>query len=149
MDMQPTVLLKDNVHMYSSKSHEPGDIHCRSESHGMEMEVGRYARIRLEEIFCQFCHQGVESEEHDVYHCTGFYETRGTYQCLFKQGFGPLHRVMEYKDQHCLEHFLLELNETWRKVVGQQYSHTSSSTKNNHNFLSSHLSYLCYKSIEG
>ena len=72
MDMQPTVLLKDNVHMYSSKSHEPGDIHCRSESHGMEMEVGRYARIRLEERISQLCHQGVESEQHYVCHCTVF-----------------------------------------------------------------------------
>ena len=95
-------------------------VQLQTSSHQLEFEVGRYARIRLEEIFCQFCHQGVESEEHDVYHCTGFYETRGTYQCLFMQGFGPLHRVMEYKDQHCLEHFLLELNETWRKVVERQ-----------------------------
>ena len=44
--------------------------------------------------------------------------------------------------------FLARTQETQGKVVeGLQYSHTSSSTKNNANFLSSHHSYSCYKSI--
>ena len=47
-----------------------------------------------------------------------------------------LRKVMEYDEQWCLGLFLLELKETQGEVVeGQQYSHTSSSTKNNHNFL--------------
>ena len=31
------------------------------------------------------------------------------YHQLFKQGFGPLHKVTEYEDQWCLGLFLLEL----------------------------------------
>ena len=34
---------------------------------------------------------------------------RGRYCCLLKQDFGPLCKVMEYKDQQCLGLFLLEL----------------------------------------
>ena len=42
----------------------------RTSSHQLEIEVGRYARIPLEERIRQLCHQGVTSEEHDVYHDT-------------------------------------------------------------------------------
>ena len=38
-----------------------------------------------------------------------FHEIRGRYHCLFKQGFGPLRKVIEYEDQQCLGLFLLEL----------------------------------------
>ena len=65
-----------------------------------------------------------------------FYEIRGRYHCLFKQVFGPLHKVMEYEDQCCLRFSLLELETQGKAVEGQQYNHTSSSTKNNHNFFS-------------
>ena len=68
------------IEAYISKElAEPGDIHCRyaetqeqSESHGMEIEVGRYAQIYLEGRICQLCHQGVESEDHYVCHCSFF-----------------------------------------------------------------------------
>ena len=36
-----------------------------------------------------------------------FYDIRGRYHCLFKQRFGPPHKVMKYED--CLKLFLLEL----------------------------------------
>ena len=61
----------------------------RTSSHQLEIEVGRYTRIPVEERICQLCHQEVESEEHYVCHCSVFYEIRGRYHCLFKQGFGP------------------------------------------------------------
>ena len=35
---------------------------------------------------------------------------KGRYHCLFKQGFGPLHKLMEYKGQWYLALFFLELN---------------------------------------
>ena len=71
-------------------------------SHQLEFEVGRYTRIRQEERICQLRHQGVESEEHYACHCRVFYEIRGRYHCVFKQGFGPLCKVMEYEYQQCL-----------------------------------------------
>ena len=62
------------------------------------------------------CHQGVESKEHYVCHCSVFYEIRGRYHCLFKQDFGPLHKVMEYEDQ-CLRLFLLEFKRHRDKLL--------------------------------
>ena len=51
----------------------------RTLSHQLEIEVGRYTWIPLEERICQLCHQGVESEEHYLCHCSVFYEIRGRY----------------------------------------------------------------------
>ena len=39
-----------------------------------------------------------------------FLENTRRYRCLFKQGFGPLHKIMEYKNHQCLGLFSLELN---------------------------------------
>ena len=83
-------------HMLHITSH---NIHNAQFS--LQMEVGRYTRILLEERICHLCHQGVESEEHYVCHCSVFYEIRGRYHCLFKQGFGPIRKVIEYEDQRC------------------------------------------------
>ena len=89
----------------------------RTSSHQLQIEVCRYTRLPLEERICQLCHQGVESEEHYVCHCSVFYEIRGRYHCLFKQGFGPLSKVMEYEDQRCLGLFLLELKRHREKLL--------------------------------
>ena len=43
----------------------------------LEIGVSRYARMPLEERICQLRHQGVESEEYDVYHCIVLDEIRG------------------------------------------------------------------------
>ena len=83
----------------------------------LQIELGRYTGIPLDERICQLCHQGVESEEHYVCHCSVFYEIRGRHHCLFKQGFGPLHKVMEYEDQWSLGLFLLELKRHREKLL--------------------------------
>ena len=75
----------------------------------------------------QLYQQGVDSETRYVCHCSVLYEIRGRYHCLFKQGFGPPHKVMEYKDQQCLGLFLLELKRHKGKLFGQQYNHKTSS----------------------
>ena len=46
-----------------------------------------------------------------------FYEIRGRYHCLFKQGFSPQYRVMEYKEQQYLRLFLPELKRHTKKVL--------------------------------
>ena len=56
-------------------------------SHQFVIEVGKYAQIPLDERICLLGQQGVESKEHC--HCGVFYEMRGRYHCLFKQGFAP------------------------------------------------------------
>ena len=49
----------------------------RTSSHQLQIEVGRYTWLPLEERICQLCHQGVESKEHYVCHCSSvFYEIR-------------------------------------------------------------------------
>ena len=58
----------------------------------------------------------MESKE-NCCHCSVFYETRGRYHCLFKEGFGPLRKVMEYEDQWCLGLFLLELKRHGEKLL--------------------------------
>ena len=89
----------------------------RPSSHQLQIEVGRYTKIPLEENICQLCHQEVESEEHYVCHCSVFYEIRGRYHCLFKHGFGLLRNVIDYEDQQCLGLFLLELKRHGEKLL--------------------------------
>ena len=95
------------IHLSYALRHMIGQL--QTSSHQLEIEVGRCTQITLEERICQLCHQGVESKEHYVCHCSVFYEIGRRYHCLFKQGFGPLRKVMEYEDQRCLGLFLLEL----------------------------------------
>ena len=38
-----------------------------------------------------------------------FLENTRRYRCLFKQGFGPLHKIIEYEAQQCLGLFFVEL----------------------------------------
>ena len=48
----------------------------QTSSQQLQIEVGRYARISLEERICQLRHQEVESEEQNICHCTFFYVLR-------------------------------------------------------------------------
>ena len=62
--------------------------------------------------------------EHYVCHCGVFYKIRGSYHCLFKPGFGPICKVMEYEDQRCLGLFLLELNRCREKLLKEKSTAT-------------------------
>ena len=84
----------------------------QTSSHQLEIEVGKYARIPLEERIWQLFHQ--EFADLDKF---SFYEIRGRYHCLFKESFGPLRKVMEYEDQWCLGLFLLELKRHRQKLL--------------------------------
>ena len=75
----------------------------------------RYVRISLYKRVRQLCNQEMKYEERYVCHCAVFYEIRGRYHCLFKQGFDPLHNVVGYEYQGA---------ETHREVVeGLQLIH--------------------------
>ena len=67
---------------------------------------------------------------------------------FFYRCFGPQHKVMEYEDQ-VLRTVLARSQQTHGEVARQQYNHTRSSTKSNHNFLQPHPSYSCYNSSKG
>ena len=71
-------------------------------SHQWEIEVGWYARNSLEKKKLPIVSSGSAFEEDYVCHCTVFYEIRGRYHCLFKQGL--LCNAMEYEEQWCSEH---------------------------------------------
>ncbi|KAI5071882.1 hypothetical protein GOP47_0014133 [Adiantum capillus-veneris] len=47
---------------------------------------------------------------HYICQCTVYYEIRGCFHCLLREGFGPSFRVMSYQDHKCLELYLLELH---------------------------------------
>eukprot|EP00249_Psilotum_nudum_P001957 c14736_g1_i1 orf=2-418(-) len=75
----------------------------RTSSHQLQIEIGRWADVEAEDWICQLC------EKHYVCQCTVYYDIRGRYHCLFREGFGPLRRIMQYEDQRCLGSFLSEL----------------------------------------
>ena len=57
-----------------------------------------------------------ETELHYICHCTVYYEIRGRFHCLFREGFGPLSRVMSYEDQGL---YLLELHRYRDTLLGR------------------------------
>ncbi|MCO5592911.1 hypothetical protein L7F22_046915 [Adiantum nelumboides] len=71
----------------------------RTSSHQLEIEFGRFQGIPPEDRLCKLCGTEPETELYYVCHCTVYYEIRGRFHCLFKEGFGPLDRVMKYEDQ--------------------------------------------------
>ena len=82
----------------------------RTSSHQLEIETGRFRGIPADNRICRLCHTEPETELHYICHCTVYYEIRGRFHCLFREGFGPLDRVMRYEDQRCLGLYLLEIH---------------------------------------
>ena len=81
----------------------------RTSSHQLRIETGRYSGLPADARICLLCHMEPETELHYTCHCPVYYEIRGRFHCLFREGFGSLARVMRYEDQRCLGLFLLEL----------------------------------------
>lgn len=82
----------------------------RTSSHQLEIETGKFREIPANSRICRLCHAEPETELHYICHCTVYYEIRGRFHCLFREGFGPLDRVMRYEDQRCLGLYLLEIH---------------------------------------
>ena len=99
----------------------------RTSSHNLEIETGRFRGIQGEERICQLCRIEPETEEHHVCCCPVYYEIRGRFHCLFREGFGPLSRVMNYIDQRCLGLFLLEIRRLREGLLKK--SHYKSNTQ--------------------
>ena len=57
---------------------------------------------------------------HHICRCLVYYEIRGRFHCLFRDGFGPLTKVMNYTDQRCLGLFLLELGRHRESLLRDQ-----------------------------
>ena len=81
----------------------------RTSSHNLEIETSRFRGVQAKDRICQLCCIEPETEFHHLCRCRVYYEIRGRFHCLFKEGFGPLARVMKFEDQRCLGLFLLEL----------------------------------------
>ncbi|KAI5070875.1 hypothetical protein GOP47_0015218 [Adiantum capillus-veneris] len=81
----------------------------RTSSHQLQIETSRYTSTPAEERVCELCDIEPETEEHYICRCLVYYEIRGHFHCLFRDGFGSVSRVMDYTDQRCLGLFLLEL----------------------------------------
>ena len=100
--------------------------HMRTSSHQLEMETGRFKGVRAQARICQLCHIEPETELQHICHCPVYYEIRGRFHCLFREGFGPLFKVMRYEDQRCLGLFLLEMRrhreDLLRRPVNRRHS---------------------------
>ena len=58
-------------------------------SHHLEIETGRFRGIPTDSRICRLCHaEPAETELHYICHCTVYYEIRGCFHCLFREGFG-------------------------------------------------------------
>lgn len=97
----------------------------RTSSHQLEIEFGRFRGIPPESRICKLCGIEPETELHYICHCTVYYEIRGRFHCLFREGFGPLDRVMQYQDQRCLGMYLLELNRHRDNLMRRQRARQS------------------------
>ncbi|KAH7440397.1 hypothetical protein KP509_04G105200 [Ceratopteris richardii] len=82
----------------------------RTSSHQLEIETGRFRGVPADSRICRLGHLEPETELHYICHCTVYYEIRGRFHCLFREGFGPLSRVMSFEDQKCLGLYLLEVH---------------------------------------
>ena len=71
----------------------------RTSSHQLEIEVHRFNGIQVNERICQLCKLEPRIEYHFICRCLVYYEIRGRFHCLFREGFGPLSRVMRYENQ--------------------------------------------------
>ncbi|KAH7434041.1 hypothetical protein KP509_07G098200 [Ceratopteris richardii] len=94
-------------------THQSHALRCaigqlRTSSHQLEIEIGRFRGVPSDSKICRLCHLEPETELHYICHCTVYYEIRGCFHCLFREGFGPLSRVMSFEDQRCLGLYLLE-----------------------------------------
>lgn len=97
-----------DIHLTHSMRAAIGQI--RTASHRLRTETGRWTDIAEEDRICQLCSREPETEEHYICRCTVYYDIRGRYHCLFREGFGPLRRIMEYEDQRCLGLLIMELH---------------------------------------
>ena len=73
--------------------------------------MGRFRGVQGEDKICKLCRIETKTEMHLI--CSAapiFYEIKKQFHCLFREGFGPLARVMNYTDQQCLGLFLLEIH---------------------------------------
>ena len=85
----------------------------RTSSHQLWIEIGRYGADSPppEDKISQLCQLEPETEEHYICRCPVYYEIRGHFHYLFKEGFGPLSQVLDFPNQKCLGLFLLELHQ--------------------------------------
>ena len=57
---------------------------------------------------------------HCACHCSVFYEIKGRYRCLFKKGFGSVHKVMEYERGSIVFGAFLARTQETQEVVEKQ-----------------------------
>ena len=56
----------------------------------LEIETQKFRGVSMEARICQLC------QLHYIFHYIVYYEIRGRFHCLFREGFGTLSRVMAY-----------------------------------------------------
>ena len=67
---------------------------CTS-SHNLEIETGRFQGIQAEDRMCQLCQIEPETELHHICRFPEYYEIRGCFHSLFREGFWATHQSHE------------------------------------------------------
>ena len=76
----------------------------------MTVETGRYQRLPRELRTCPVCHLGeLEDEFHFLLRCPAYYEIRGRYHCLYRDGPHTLRTFFAYPDSRCLALLIREM----------------------------------------
>lgn len=82
----------------------------RISSHPLAIETGRSCDIPRHHRLCRLCSlQEVEDEYHFLLRCPVYYEIRGRYHCLFRDGPHTLRTFLAYPDARCLGLLLREM----------------------------------------
>ena len=92
------------VDLHLSYASGSGIAQLQTSSHQLEIEVGRYAQIPLEERICQLPYQGVEIEENYVFHCTVFYECKREIPLVLAH-YAPTHNECKREIPLILAHY--------------------------------------------
>ena len=89
----------------------------RTSSHQLEIEVGKYTRIPLEERICQCVIKHWNPKNTMFVTVVSFMKSEGDTIASLNKAFGPPHKVIEYEDQQCLGLFLLDLKRHREKLL--------------------------------
>ena len=84
-------------------------------------------------------------DEHYMCHFIVHFEIRGHFDYLFREGFEPLSRVMDFYDQRCLGLFLLEIRRLREPLMRSRGSaHTETNVKLLHKGMSQESSWQAH-----
>lgn len=82
----------------------------RISSHPLAVEILRRDGTERHLRVCRYCHlDEVEDEAHFLFRCPIYYEIRGRFHCLYRDGPHTLQSFLSYPDSRCVGLLLREM----------------------------------------